>query len=103
VQPENVNSGAWNQNQTITKTVTTTLDAAWVAANCDLNVLIYKDSTALNFSSVQQTLLQSVTEPLGISRGAVTFLHYSLLQNYPNPFNPVTNIKFSFAKTETLP
>ncbi len=96
---ENVNSGAWNQNQTITKTVTTTLDASWIATNCELNVLLYKDSTALNLSRVQQTLLQSVTEPLGISNaGSEIPKDFSLSQNYPNPFNPVTHIKFSLPK-----
>ncbi len=95
---ENVNSGAWNQNQTITKTVTTTLDAGWVASNCELNLLIYKDSTALNLSSVQQSMRQSVTEPVGISIGSTTPSNYSLSQNYPNPFNPVTNIKFTIPK-----
>lgn len=96
---ENLNTGAWSQNQTITKTVTTTLESGWVAANCDLNVFVYKDSTALNLSSVQQTLLQSVTEPLGISNtGSNIPKDYSLSQNYPNPFNPVTHIKFTLPK-----
>lgn len=96
---ENVNSGAWNQNQTITKTVSTTLDAGWIADNCDLNVFIYKDSTALNLSSVQQSLMQSVMQPLGIpkSEGGIP-TEYLLSQNYPNPFNPVTHIKFSLPK-----
>ena len=96
---ENLNSGAWNQNQTITDTVVTTLDASWVAANCDLNVFVYKDSTALNLSRVQQTLLQSVSEPLGISGTGTNIPEdYSLSQNYPNPFNPVTHIKFTLPK-----
>jgi hypothetical protein len=96
---ENVNAGAWNQNQTITKTVSTTIDAGWIAENCELNVIIYKDSTALNLSSVQQTLLQSVTGPLGITgTGGNIPNGYSLSQNYPNPFNPVTHINFTVPK-----
>ena len=95
---ENVNSGTWNQNQTITKTVTTTLDASWIPANCDLVLFIYKDSTALNLSSVQQAMKQSVTQPVGVPSRNEVPAEFSLAQNYPNPFNPVTHVKFAIAK-----
>lgn len=95
---ENVNSGTWNQNQTITKTVTTTLDASWIPANCNLVLFIYKDSTALNLSSVQQAMKQSVTQPVGVPSRNEVPSDFSLSQNYPNPFNPVTHVKFAIAK-----
>ncbi|RPI14441.1 MAG: T9SS C-terminal target domain-containing protein [Ignavibacteriae bacterium] len=92
---ENVNSGAWNQNQTITKTITTTDSAGWVAANCNLNIFIYKDAAPLNTASIEQATKQSVTSPLGVSNTNEVPADYTLSQNYPNPFNPVTNIKFT--------
>lgn len=96
---ENLNTGAWNLNQTITDTASVTLDAGWVASNCNLNIFVFKDSTALNLSSVQQTLIQSVTQPLGISNSNNQVpSDYSLSQNYPNPFNPTTHIKFALPK-----
>jgi hypothetical protein len=96
---ENLNSGAWNLNQTITKNVTTTLDAGWVATNCTLNIFVFKDSTTLCYSRVQQTLMQAVTQPLGISNpGNEIPSEYSLSQNYPNPFNPTTHVKFALPK-----
>jgi hypothetical protein len=93
---ENLNTGAWSQNQTITKNISTTLNTGWVASNCNLNIFVYKDSTALNLSRAQQTIIQSVTQPLGISNSNNQIpSDYSLSQNYPNPFNPTTHIKFA--------
>ena len=88
--------GVWNQNQSISKSFSTTLNSAWVATNCDFIAIIYKDSTnALYLSEVQQAVLQNVTNPLGASNGNQVPNEYSLSQNYPNPFNPTTNIKFT--------
>lgn len=95
---ENINTGTWNANQSIPKTVTTTLDAAWVPANCELIMLAYKDSSALYYAEVQQGLKQSVTNPVGIASNNEVPANYSLSQNYPNPFNPTTNIKFAIPK-----
>lgn len=92
---ENVNTGTWNQNQTITKTITTIDSAGWVAGNCNLNVFIYKDGSTLNTSAIDQSTKQSVTNPLGVSTPSGIPDKFILEQNYPNPFNPVTNIKFS--------
>jgi hypothetical protein len=97
---ENLNAGGvWNQNQTLTKSFTYTLNNAWVASNCNFITIVYRDSSeGLFVSAVQQALLQSVTNPLGVSTLNRTPLEYSLSQNYPNPFNPATNIKFSIPK-----
>jgi len=92
---ENINSGNWNQNQTITKTVTTTLEPSWVAANCNLIVFVYKDASPLYAATVDQTTIQSVTSPLGIETWGEVPDRFALEQNYPNPFNPVTRFKYS--------
>lgn len=95
---ENLNTGTWNQNQTITKNVNITLDTAWVASNCRLNIIVYKDSSNLFHAAVEQGTKQSVTGMVGIVNTNEIPLEYSLSQNYPNPFNPVTNIQFSIPK-----
>jgi hypothetical protein len=96
---ENLNTGAWNQNQMISKTLTTTLNAAWVAANCNVNVLVYKDTSAqLCFAEVQQAAMLNVVSPLGITQQGSVPADYSLSQNYPNPFNPSTHVKFTLPK-----
>ena len=96
---ENLNSGTWNMNQMISKNVSVTLDPGWVASNCNLNVFVFKDSTQLNLSSVQQTMIQSVTNPLGVSNSNNNIPSaFSLSQNYPNPFNPTTHVKFTLPK-----
>jgi hypothetical protein len=92
---ENINTGTWTQNQTIPKTVTTTLDASWIASNCSLIVFVYKDNTPLYAATVEQTTTQSVTNPLGIETWGEVPERFALEQNYPNPFNPVTRFKYS--------
>ena len=95
---ENINTGTWNQNQMISKTVNITLDTAWVASNCRVNIIVYKDSSNLFFAEVEQGTKQAVTGMVGISNTNEIPAVYSLSQNYPNPFNPVTNIQFSIPK-----
>lgn len=96
---ENINSGTWNQNQMISKTLTTTLDAGWNASNCNINILVYKDtSSALCYAELQQGAMLNAANPLGINSGNNIPDEYSLSQNYPNPFNPVTHIKFTIPK-----
>ncbi len=95
---ENINTGAWNQNQVINKTLTTTLSNQWVASNCDLVVFAFRDSSSLYFAETQQALKTPVTSVTGISTGTEIPADYSLSQNYPNPFNPSTHIKFSVPK-----
>src|SRR4030095_15573241 len=92
---ENLNTGTWNQNQMIPKTVTTTLDASWIAANCNLVVFVYKDNNPLYSAAVEQTPTQSITNPLGIEEWGEVPDKFALEQNYPNPFNPVTRFKYS--------
>ncbi len=96
---ENLNAGTWNQNQVITKQISTTIDASWVAENCNLVIFAYKDSTMLRAATVEQGALQSVTNPLGINGLPQIPSEFRLEQNYPNPFNPVTHIKYSVPKT----
>jgi hypothetical protein len=97
---ENLNTGTWNQNQVITKTFSTLVDAAWVSYNCNVNVIVYKDTTAmLCFSDVQQGLKAVVPAINGITpNGNSVPNSYQLSQNYPNPFNPTTNIHFALPK-----
>lgn len=97
---EAVNTGGtWTNGQTITKSFNTTLDAAWVPANCKLQIFVYKSLSPLNTAEIQQGIKTPIiTTGLG-NESNILPLKYELSQNYPNPFNPVTNIKFALPKS----
>ncbi len=100
---ENLNSGDWNNGQTISKSVTTTLTASWVAANSKLQVFVYKDNGTFNISEMQQGINSPPITTTGIqNQSSLVPDKYELTQNYPNPFNPVTNIKFAIPKGENV-
>jgi hypothetical protein len=95
---ENVNTGTWTSGQAITKTISTTLNAAWVAANCELNVFVYKDGVPLSNAEVQNAIVRPVI-PTSVEIAATGIPSgFALAQNYPNPFNPTTNITFALPK-----
>lgn len=87
--------GEWNANQTISKTLNTTLNSSWVAGNCKVVIFAYKDSSIIAYGNVQQAIEETVTGTTGITMNTEIPLEYSLSQNYPNPFNPTTSIKFT--------
>ena len=67
--------------------------------NCNVNIIVYKDSSDLFFGTVEQGTKQGVTNLVGItSNNNEVPEKYSLSQNYPNPFNPTTNIQFAIPK-----
>lgn len=91
--------GTWTNGQTLTKNFNTTLDAAWIPANCKLQVFVYKSLTPLNTAEIQQGIKTTVIPTTVRNETGVLPSKYELSQNYPNPFNPVTNIKFAVPKS----
>jgi hypothetical protein len=98
INGEIVNSGQWNANQTISKTLSTTIPSGWIAANCQLVIFVYKGTSANTMAEVQNAVKTGVTTT-GITNNSEIPLKYELSQNYPNPFNPNTNIKFALPKS----
>lgn len=92
---ENLSTGTWMQGTIKNKSWTTTIDAGWNAANCEVGVFAYVSmGGVLNSGSpVLQTSKDIVITSAGNSGEILN--GFSLSQNYPNPFNPVTNIKFT--------
>jgi hypothetical protein len=96
---ESISTGTWNANTTISKNFNTTLDAAWVAANCRINIYIYNASSGTSNASEVQSAMKVPVTTTGINHeGSQVPKQYVLEQNYPNPFNPTTNIHFAIPK-----
>lgn len=97
---EALNTGHWASGTTITKTWNTTLDNAWVYANCKAAVFVYMQGSMLSYTSpVLQTKKENVSSfPTGVENQKIEPLKFNLAQNYPNPFNPSTNFHFSIPK-----
>jgi len=92
--------GTWASGVTYTKTLNYTINAAWVAANCEFGAFVYKSGPLTTGAAVQQTKKENATlNSTGINNINSVPEKYTLEQNYPNPFNPTTNIHFSIPKS----
>ena len=98
VTGDNINSGTWTSGQVYPLTFTTNINSAWIAGNCNIQVVIFKDNGALNVSEIQQGIRLPVVTTGIDPVSNTTAAEYELSQNYPNPFNPVTSIKFTVPK-----
>jgi hypothetical protein len=96
---ESISTGTWTNGTVIIKNWTTTIDAAWIPANCNINVFVALNASPMGTAgSVQQTNKWPVVGLTGINNQNTIPANFSLSQNYPNPFNPTTNIHFSLPK-----
>ena len=84
---------SWPAQQTLTRACSFPIDTAWVPQNCNFVVLVYKNSDSLYKAHVQQAIIQSVTNGIGISE--VKPVEDVRMTIYPNPCKGPANIHFS--------
>jgi hypothetical protein len=83
----------WPSQQTLTRSCSFSVDTAWVPQNCNFVVVIYHDADSLYKANVQQAIIQSVTNGIGITETKPA--KEQILSVYPNPSDGLTNIHFS--------
>lgn len=82
-----------------TATLDYTIPAGFVAENCKLNIMVWKNAGSMSSTNlIAQSKHTDVDNPTGIHASSGTIDGYKLEQNYPNPFNPTTSIFFSIPK-----
>ena len=92
-------SDNWTSGTSVTVPLNYVIPAGIVEGNSNMNIFVYKGGGAPSTDQqVQQSMIQSITQPVGIHNQNTVADKYSLSQNYPNPFNPTTNINFSIPK-----
>jgi hypothetical protein len=93
---QNLNSGPWVQDQMLTKTFTTTLDAAWNAEHLRYTAIVHKDSAnAQCFGEIAQALQGEMSIGLiDVPRQPDAVPPEFALRSCPNPFKPATAIQY---------
>jgi len=84
---------SWPAQQTLARACSFPIDTAWVPQNCNFVVVVYKSADSLYKANVQQAILQSVTNGIGISE--MKSATESSMTIYPNPCKGPANIHFS--------
>ncbi len=86
----------WTSGNSVTVPLNYVLPGGVVEGNSVMNIFVYRGGGSPSVDQqVQQSRIQSITQPVGVSNTNEVADKYSLNQNYPNPFNPTTNITFS--------
>ena len=81
---------SWPAQQTISRSCSFHVDTAWAPQNCNFVVVVYRNADSLYKANVQQAIIQSVTNGIGIPDDKPD--PETILRIFPNPSNGPANI-----------
>jgi len=86
---------SWPAQHTISRSCSFNIDTAWAPQNCNFVAIVYRNADSLYKANVQQAIIQSVTNGIGVPESQPNC--ETILDIFPNPSMGPANIHLHIA------